>query len=122
MILLHTYQSSYSLSFNHNLTIVGVNVGQQSKYSWFIGAASNTPQFAISNVYQKQDSSCQARIFIIGLQNIQIIAGDSGKATLISNSGTPVECVYITDKYYKVSNIKVLQLKHDITPCDYRTI
>lgn len=103
-----SFYVSQGSNYQHNLTIVGVNFGHESNAPWFIRTASNVPHFVSSNGYLSNEQTCQIRIFIIGLENIQKAMGTGGSATVMKQSEPPYNnCVYVTDKYYKVSNIKV---------------
>ena len=92
-------------SADQNLTVVAVHMGPFSTGSWFLNSATNTPRWAQNKMFS-DEASCQIRLFLIGLQEAQERLGDSGSGTIKGNDFS-ANCVYVTDKGFKVSKIKV---------------
>lgn len=94
-----------------NLVTIGTYIGLKSKESWFLTSATNTPQWALSDEYLNMDYACQIRIYMVGLQEVHEEIFPSGSASLSKSleSAPFSNCVFITDKGFKVSKIKVFK-------------
>lgn len=89
--------------FDTNVTLLSVFYGQNTNPAWFINSMT------ISRMGQsfQLNSTCQLRLFLIGLQHAHDTILCHGDSRIIRPDAESIQCFYMTDKDHFVSSVKV---------------